>query len=126
MADVKVSFHNDDGTPIVPDRTIKWGEAPQYPRPNPTKKGHNFTGWTVREGTPITADTVISATFTPIIYDVLFFDTNGRQIDGVQRIAYSQPADVPPVRLFRPSTPSSDGISARKAKARILQPLTAI
>jgi hypothetical protein len=95
MANIKVSFHNDDGTPIVPDRDIKYGEAPQYPRPNPTKRGHDFAGWTVSEGTALLADTVISATFTPQFFNVEFLNTDGRRIGNIQSIAYGQSAVVP-------------------------------
>jgi hypothetical protein len=95
MADVTVSFTDDDGTSLGDAQTIKYGSTPNYPSPHPTKTGYNANGWTIAEGTPITENITIVAQYTSEIYNVEFYDTDGTRIGDMQEVEYLQSAVIP-------------------------------
>jgi murein DD-endopeptidase MepM/ murein hydrolase activator NlpD len=90
----KVTFKDWDDS-VITELTVKFGTSPTYPA-TPSRIGHRFTGWSVSAGTPITEDTVITASYEIETYNVTFFDVDGvTQLGAVQRVQFENAATPP-------------------------------
>ena len=66
-----VTFVTLDGTPI-PAQTVVVGECATIPTETVVRNGYNFDGWDFDFTTPITANTVITAKWTAIEYNITY------------------------------------------------------
>ena len=91
-----VTFKDYDGT-VLKTQTVDVGTSATAPS-NPTRTGYTFTGWD-KAYTNITADTVVTATYTINSYTVTFKDWNGTVLKS-QTVEYGKDATAPadPVR----------------------------
>ena len=98
-----VTFLDDDGS-ILAEYTVSYGDF--VPRQNqPSHKGHYFSGWYPSNNyyeIPVTQDVTYTATYTPIEYDVIFYDVDGIKIGETQKIPYLQSATAPDYSSYVP------------------------
>ena len=96
MAPSTVQFIDDDGT-VLAKYTVSYGEFVSE-QPQPTHRGHTFTGWYPNNNyyeIPITQDVSYTATYAPIKYDVTFYDVDGVKFGNTQKVSYQQGATPP-------------------------------
>ncbi len=86
-----VTFKDWDGT-VLATRSVEYGSAATAPA-NPTREGHGFKGWD-KTFSNITADTVVTATYTATYYTVKFVDWDGTVL-STQSVAYGTDATPP-------------------------------
>lgn len=77
-----VTFINADGT-VLSTQQVPDGFNAAVPDEIPQMEGHTFAGWD-RSVSHITADTVISALFEKISYQVIFLDWDAQSVDVVE------------------------------------------
>lgn len=88
-----VVFQSDDGTALT-SQQVRYGYNATAPAEVPVKRGHTFTGWD-KSLANITEDTTITAKFSANTYTVRFYDCNGTDLIGTQRLTYGQGIDSP-------------------------------
>ena len=91
-----VQFVDDDGT-LLAKYTVPYGGYVSKQN-NPSHKGHYFSGWYPSNNyfeIPVTQDITYKATYTPIEYDVTFYDVDGVKFGETQKVPYQQSATAP-------------------------------
>ena len=96
MSPSTVQFLDDDGS-VLAKYTIAYGDY--VSRQNtPVHKGHYFSGWYPANNyyeVPVTQNVTYTATYTPIEYDVTFYDVDGLKYGDTQKVPYQQSAAAP-------------------------------
>lgn len=91
-----VRFVDDDGT-LLAEYTIPYGSCVSK-QTQPSHKGHYFSGWYPSNNyheLPVTQDVTYTATYTPIEYDVTFYDVDGVKFGDTQKVSYQKSATAP-------------------------------
>ncbi|MBQ7123826.1 MAG: InlB B-repeat-containing protein, partial [Oscillospiraceae bacterium] len=90
-----VTWQDEDGTVIEPDKNVAWGTTPVYNSLNPTKTGHTFIGWKDEDGnfydsasSIVTGDIVYTAVYEINRYTVTWTDENGNEIEKDENVPY--------------------------------------
>ena len=86
-----VAFQDEDGT-VLKTEIVDEGTAATAPT-EPTKEGHTFAGWDVTFDN-VTADIVVTATYTVNQYTVTFKDWDGTELK-TEQVAYNTGATAP-------------------------------
>lgn len=96
MSPSTVQFLDDDGS-VLAKYTVAYGDY--VSRQNtPAHKGHYFSGWYPANNyyeVPVTQNVTYTATYTPIEYDVTFYDVDGLKYGDTQKVPYQQSATAP-------------------------------
>ena len=103
MAPCTVTFCDDDGS-VLAAYTVAYGECVGRQN-NPSHKGHYFSGWYPSNNyyeIPVTQNVTYTATYTPIEYEVIFYDVNGVKFGDTQRIQYQHSATLPDYSAYVP------------------------
>lgn len=77
---------------VVKEEKVKHGEAAEAPA-NPSKEGHEFTGWD-KAYSEVKSDLTVTAEFSKLVYTVKFF-VDGNQYGETQNIEYGENAQAP-------------------------------
>lgn len=72
-----VSFNTNGGTNITAQNIEEDGLATAPAEP--TKTAYTFMGWNFDFGTPITANTTVNATYTPVVYNITYTNLQDRR-----------------------------------------------
>lgn len=86
-----VTFKDENGT-VLKRETVDEGTGATAPT-EPTKEGHTFAGWDVAFDN-VTADTVVTATYTANQYTVTFKDWDGSVLK-TEKVSYNTAATAP-------------------------------
>ena len=103
MAPSTVTFCDDDGS-VLAEYTVAYGDCVGV-QTDPAKKGHIFRVWYPADNyyeIPVTQDVTYTATYTPIEYNVMFYDVNGARFGETQKIPYMQSATLPDYSSYVP------------------------
>lgn len=103
MGPSTVTFCDDDGS-ILAVYTVAYGDYVGR-QSSPSHKGHYFSGWYPSNNyyeIPVTQNVTYTATYSPIVYNVIFYDVDGVKLGDTQRIPYQQSATPPDYSAFVP------------------------
>ncbi len=93
-----------DGVTYATQDIWQSGVALVYPETEPVKEGYTFTGWSIAEGTSITADTTVNAEFTDQF--TVTFIANGETygdivtVNAGGRLVYPETSPTKPGSVF--------------------------
>lgn len=96
MAPSTVQFVDDDGS-VLAKYTVDYGDCVSKQN-QPSHRGYYFSGWYPSNNyyeIPVTEDITYRATYTPIEYDVTFYDVSGTKFGDTQKIPYQKSAVAP-------------------------------
>lgn len=96
MAPSTVQFVDDDGS-VLAKYTVDYGDCVSKQN-QPSHRGYYFSGWYPSNNyyeIPVTEDITYRATYTPIEYDVTFYDVSGTKFGDTQKVPYQKSAIAP-------------------------------
>lgn len=87
---------DDDGS-VLAKYTVDYGDCVSKQN-QPSHRGYYFSGWYPSNNyyeIPVTEDITYRATYTPIEYDVTFYDVSGTKFGDTQKVPYQKSAIAP-------------------------------